>query len=880
MAIQWRTAERGSSLRQLESTLKSKTQLGAVVAGPAGVGKTVLARRVVKRFAAQHTKAAVRWLAGTASASQVPFGALSHLVEVAGVGDSATLLRAARTSLLQHRGEGLLLGIDDGHHLDNLSATLVHQLALTGSARLIITVRSGEPAPDAITALWKDGILSRVDIEPFDCAQTTQLLEAVLGGPLETASANQIFNVSEGNLLYLRHLVEGAVHSGTLREVEGVWQLRGEIVLTPQLSTLIGMHLKSLPPRVKSVLEYLAVEEPLTLVDLAALTDRSALEEAEKLNAIEVRARGEDLVVHCAHPLYTEGVRASLRPLATRRLRTSLVAQLSSRPPKNISARLRLADLAIDSDHPPPVNDVVESSYEAMRLGDLVLGERLARNALERSGGLAARLPLAHALSWLGRGREADEVLAPIDPADLSEWELASWIVPKAANQFWMLDEPEQAMGFFTEMRTRITDPGATDMLDALAATFAMNTGDLHRAVAVAIPVMASPSAPELAVAWAAAAATLSSARLGRFGDVRALAQRGLSAQHLGLLRFTIGLGEITTSMMTTTVMDAQRRARHYMEFSELQQPGRAIGEVLLARTLLASGELRAAVTLLREAAAALAATGYSWGALALIYLAQALGQSGDPAAAAEMLARATPRHSLKSQLYAPELGLAKAWTLAAAHDLDGAVAAARAAALTAKHSGQLAIALYALHESVRLGDSHAADAIADILDVVDCTAGRVALAHGRALADGDANALDRVALKLADLGMRCAAADASAQAAMAHSAHHDRKAELQAMARAAELRGDAVTPFLERVLSPLPLTDREREIVVMVAEGLSNKFIAERIGISVRTVESHVYHACTKLDVPDRTMLALAVTAAKTSSALRTTKPPSNSTL
>jgi DNA-binding CsgD family transcriptional regulator len=36
------------------------------------------------------------------------------------------------------------------------------------------------------------------------------------------------------------------------------------------------------------------------------------------------------------------------------------------------------------------------------------------------------------------------------------------------------------------------------------------------------------------------------------------------------------------------------------------------------------------------------------------------------------------------------------------------------------------------------------------------------------------------------------------------------------------------------------PLTSRERDILASVAEGHSNKSIAERLGISVRTVEAH----------------------------------------
>ncbi|HYZ69304.1 MAG TPA: LuxR C-terminal-related transcriptional regulator, partial [Mycobacterium sp.] len=528
----------------------------------------------------------------------------------------------------------------------------------------------------------------------------------------------------------------------------------------------------------------------------------------------------------------------------------------------------------------PPVDDVVTASWEAMRLGDLLLGERLAQSALDRCGGLAARMPLAHALSWLGRGHDADKVLSQVDPDTLSEWDLTAWTVPKAANQFWMLDQPEAAVDFLYAMRDRVFEPAAVATIDALVATFAMNSGDLLRAVEVAAKVLDSPDSQELAIAWAAATATLSSARMGRFDDVRPLAERGLAATHPGLLRFTIGLGEITTLLMTKSVVHAQRLARHFMEFSELQQPGRAIGEILLARTLIATGEFDLATSLLRQSAAALSQTGYSWGPLALMYLAQALGQQGDAAGAAEVLARAESRHSLRSEVYAPELTLGRAWTLAAGRNLTGAVSAARDAARIAERSGQLAIALQALHDAVRLGDATAADAISRVAAGVDCVAGRAALAHGRALAATDAQGLIAAADALADLGMKCAAADACAQAAKAFAARHDRKGEVDAMARAAELAGGASTPALDQVLNPLPLTGRELEIAIMVSEGMTNKAIAERLSVSVRTVEGHIYRACMKIDVPDRTMLAEVVASAKTSSGLRKTSPRSPSTL
>jgi DNA-binding NarL/FixJ family response regulator len=127
---------------------------------------------------------------------------------------------------------------------------------------------------------------------------------------------------------------------------------------------------------------------------------------------------------------------------------------------------------------------------------------------------------------------------------------------------------------------------------------------------------------------------------------------------------------------------------------------------------------------------------------------------------------------------------------------------------------------------------------------------------------------------------MKCAAADAAAQAAKVFAARHERKGEVEAMARAAELAGGASTPALDQVLNPLPLTGRELEIAVMVSEGMTNKAIAERLSVSVRTVEGHIYRACMKLDVADRNLLAEVIASSKTSSGLRRTSPRSPSTL
>jgi DNA-binding NarL/FixJ family response regulator len=72
------------------------------------------------------------------------------------------------------------------------------------------------------------------------------------------------------------------------------------------------------------------------------------------------------------------------------------------------------------------------------------------------------------------------------------------------------------------------------------------------------------------------------------------------------------------------------------------------------------------------------------------------------------------------------------------------------------------------------------------------------------------------------------------------------------------ELRADGVTgiprgPRQETRGSPLGLTPRQDEVLTLLAEGLSNAEIADRLFISLRTVENHVSAILAKLGVAKR---------------------------
>jgi hypothetical protein len=528
-----------------------------------------------------------------------------------------------------------------------------------------------------------------------------------------------------------------------------------------RLDASVREFVVGLPADARTALNILAVADPLPLTDLTALAGDGAVQAATDAGAVTV----VDDMALAAHPLYAGAAMEEMSPDELQARRAELYDRLSDQQPRDVVDRLRLAVLALDSHNQQPVSVVVAAAADALRLGDLPLSERLGEAVLKRDPDLEARLTLAQALAWQGRGREADDVLAAVDPAKLSDAELMAWALPRAANQFWMLSQPERATAFLQTTRNQVTSPVARTTVDALSATFAMNAGRPGRAVEITEGVLASPDADDTAIGWSAAAAALSCARMGRFAEVDALAERAMAAQHPGLLRFTSGFGQTTALVMAGELDRAQELAQQLTDFAQMQQPGRAIGEVLVADVLIERGDSADAAKLLRGAAEALAPTGYSWGPLAWMLLARALGRLDKMGEAAKALSRAESRHGLKSMLFAPELLLAKAWTTAARRDPTGARSAARDAGRAAERGGQSAVAVRAFHDAVRLGDIRAVDAIARLTADVDCVVGDLALRHARAFVAGDAEALKAVSAGFADIGMMASAADIAKQA-------------------------------------------------------------------------------------------------------------------
>ena len=104
------------------------------------------------------------------------------------------------------------------------------------------------------------------------------------------------------------------------------------------------------------------------------------------------------------------------------------------------------------------------------------------------------------------------------------------------------------------------------------------------------------------------------------------------------------------------------------------------------------------------------------------------------------------------------------------------------------------------------------------------------------------------------------------ATALLRHGLARDREratAMLEAAARGATelgmepLRRRAADALAALKAGPSPLTDRELEVAALVAEGLTNKEIATRLRLSVRTAENHVLNVMNKLGLDNRAQVA-----------------------
>jgi DNA-binding CsgD family transcriptional regulator/tetratricopeptide (TPR) repeat protein len=745
-----------------------------------------------------------------------------------------------------------------------LSIFVVHQIVQRGAAKVILTIRDGEPIAAAVQEIWKVGRFDRLDLQPLSLDETTTLLSATFEGPVDPDAAQRLWKLTRGNVLYLRNIVEQEVADGRIVRQHGYWRWIGDPVMPPGLVELIESRIGALLGPVSDVVDALAVGEPIELAALRRITDPAAVEEADTRGLITLEPVVGRVQVWVAHPLYGEVRRRRAAPTRLRRLRGLVAAELAAADDHDdIQVVVRRATLSLDSDLKPDADLLVRAAQGAVWLADLTLADRLAEAAVRAGGGPEPNFVRAHALSWLGRGEEADAVLAEIDSGALTDGEHARLAFLRASNMLWALGDPSRAKEIIDEA-SRIKPPQARSYIDAFLTIywFAMDQPEAATQASRNLALDDLPAVVGAEIAWVLA---VIAGDAGRTGEAVAVADAGYTAATRSFdaphMRFNIADAHISALLLSGRIADALEVAeRVRQQAADLPGAAQLLGSAVAGRAALGAGRLDTACVMLERAAEGLSAShAVGWGYRYHIPRTIALAVRGSTDEAAAM-------HSALDKLRRPfrsldyESSLARAWVAAGQGAVSEAITIVLSAAERAADNRQFAAEVVCLQTATQFGDRTSAPRLRELESIVDGPRVGLAARFAVALRDGDAAELSLVSTEFELMGDLVAAVDAAAYAALAYRSQDLRGSALICSARGdvlAEQCGGAGTPALRRASEPVPLTDREREIVMMIGEGLSNRAIAERLTVSVRTVESHIYRAMSKTGTTSRDELA-----------------------
>ncbi|WP_333771364.1 LuxR C-terminal-related transcriptional regulator [Streptomyces sp. IBSBF 2435] len=837
-----------------------------------------------------------------------------------------------------------LVGLDDAHLVDDISADRLYRLVAAGRLGIATAVRRGAPAPGAIDKLWVTRLVERIELAPLDRQEVARALHRRLEGHIEAVTLERLWASTGGNPLILRELVEHSLADESLRQVDGIWRWQGLAEPPSQrLAAVVHLGMRDLNPAEHELVNMLAVAEPLE-ADIAVHFDLS--QAAESLNirgVVAVERTGHRLRLRLALPLSRVVVAARMSDLTARRLRRQVAEWIEGTGARRADDQLRVITLRLDAGMLPEPQQLLGSARTAFQQEDFALAERLCRLALdgtrgqtpyERTGhGTGGCAPGGFEAAGYGQGepgrraRETSALPAPSTPTtssrrgstrvasaagarcgspdDVSAALLLGRIIAgqghhsEAEKVFAAaLDSGFQAPSsdFVAAVRARAANlaeglrrlEDAADVLDrgvavvgterglplrGYRAVIAILAGHLHHAVEIGDEVLSaeppgSPVTQELlpAVAFARVGLGDPAAALEQLTSCRQAVE---AWQDDAQLRYFVLLAGCSFLMGDVGGLAAALDAmgRHSLDDRRL----RLHIAVLRAHLYRIFGRIDEAIALLRQASAVRGRGDWlAMPAWTLAQLASTLAQSGQHTDALRTLleARLVQSEAAAHPVAADDIALERSLALAYSGDRSGAVSQALDVAKRAAAARRPATAVSALHLVARLSADASVAAQAERLAArTSSELARLQTDHIRALADGDGDALAAVSTRFRAWGALPLAAEAAAQADRAyraagrHRKSRDARAECHGILAA---YGGSLPPWMavvpRRDSATTQLTAREREVAVLAATGLSNRDIAHRLVVSVRTVENHLHRVYHKVHVTARADLARAL--------------------
>ena len=878
MIAPWPLTGRSAQLEELGRHYRDPARAGVVLHGPAGVGKTRLAEEALRL--AERGGRSVSRAVGHPATQEIPLGALAHLLPAdltneLGVGDDERtgLFHAARAELRRLAGDDrLVLLVDDLDLLDDTSVAVLVPLIMSRTVFLVGTVRTGRTPSPRLSVLHRDGHLVRMEIEPLDPDDLGTLLHRALDGPVSETARAELARLSGGNLQVLTELVRGARERGVLTDAGGAWDLIGPLPTTAALDELVAEHLAGIEPRALALLELLAVCERIGLIDVERNYGSAILESLEVTGVIEVVTSGRRMAVRLAHPLYGEVLRGGLPPLRMRRVQAELADVVEAHGARRREDALLVALWRVASGGKIDGERLLRAARLALAAHEPALAVELLNAADAADLAVADRAEaLVEAYSMAGVRDEVERIVAAVWDEPLTEPRRAHLAKRLADSRFFNDRDLDGALAAHAAARERLTDPDEIAAVDARRAALLAGAGrplDALRITDAMGPVSSLRTRVDVATAIA-----LSLISVGRTDEAAALA-RQTAADHAELPGWLARRG---IAQHLVDEAHALAYTGHYIEARQLLEPAveRALAtsamgawiwfNMTLGEIARDTGRAHETIRRFREVADVAPRIGLDatlvWAHVGVAQGPLLLGQCG-PAAAALDLADQAGDSPVATSFGTRER--ARAWLDACRGDLVSARRQIRDIIPRYREDGVYIFEASLLHDLARLGSPHeVVDRLEALAGCIDGPLATIHAAHARALAERDVQAQRDVIDRYEAIDVLMIAAEAAAELADMHRARAESRLATAAQQRSAEIAeraGGLYTPALARGEGIEPLTAREREVALLAASGRSSRDIGDRLGLSTRTVDTHLARVYRKLGIAGRSDLGAAL--------------------
>lgn len=832
---------------------------GVLFMGKPGVGKTRLLAEVLDLLTNRNYY--VERFVGSVSTGSVPFGPLISLLPDGAIDRTQQVAGVRRTLIERAQGRPIVLAVDDAHLFDDASLACLVDLVHRSDVVLLGTARSTEPLPLDLTALWASESVHRIDVEPLNQSDTTELARQLLGKPVSETLAVQLWDRTKGLPLFVRELLLDVLAQELVVLNEGTWALDRDLRTGARLHEVVDARLAHIPDQARRLLELLALAEPMA-VDLLTHDEGSELDMLEQRGLAKCEHLAGRWVARVEHPLITEAVATSVptrrRIEILRDVGARMVATEFSAP----GDALRTALWFEECGDKLPVSLALAAGREALASLALDRACELSQVALDEAP-LEGNLLLGESLRLLARADEAEEALAIVAELATDDETIVRVAMWRSTLRAHHADDPKGAMGLLDAAADRVISPDRAFELRSEAAFLAGIVGQFDAAIEANRQILATSDLADQARWTAMMNLLFSQVMLADLTNIDEPINN--MAELIEQVRPTRPEGvDLYWALVASVYMLRGDLSRCESEFvphvqrclAEEQLHG--VTAAILLYPLLFRGSHHTMTIATAACAATAQSDAYMVGPIAQAGLTLAHANNGDLEQARAALDAVDRSHTGDPRLDS-FIGRAQA----AVASLEGRF---NEAAQIAASAGRLCVAdtyvnfgVIALHDAVRCGR---ADLVID--DLRPLAGSNIApltgalIDHGVAQFDGDADSILQVARVLADMGARNLTAEALDDAARIFT--NDVASTRAATAAALWRRATPVSNARARP-APCPVSERELDVLELALAGNPSKSIAESLFLSVRTVDNHLAHVYRKLEVQGRADLTQALT-------------------